>query len=200
MDANPGSAYVLNATDHTLKDTMVFGQRAYVGINVLAALRMDTQKASFTFENFGQTPAKDVKVFSNWEFVEAGGNVPKDFAFPEKTGSNDTSLVPGGTTVFPRNPVPGFANHCPGDYQKLLLVEKTNCAGSITDTSHIETCSTNPAEPIFASSTRPAAALFVTATTKWTPTKITNTAHAARIRTALHLGSDRALSPVAFAP
>ena len=132
-----------DATDHTLKDTMVFGQRAHVGINVLAALRMDTQKASFTFENFGQTPAKDVKVFSNWEFVEAGGNLPKDFAFPEKTGCNDTSLVPPELRYSLEIQFQDSPTTARGDYQKLLLVEKTNCAGSITDISHIATCSTN---------------------------------------------------------
>src|SRR5882757_2346933 len=50
--ATAASGYILWQTDHTLKDTMVFGQRAYVGINILAALKMDAQKTSITFENF----------------------------------------------------------------------------------------------------------------------------------------------------
>jgi hypothetical protein len=123
------SAAILFKTDHTLKETMVFGQRAYVGINVMAGLRMTPQTVSFTYENFGQTPAKEVRVSSNWEFVEPGGNLPRDFTFPEKSGCNSIGFEPGGVTIFPRNPVTTFSNYCPSDYQNLLLAEQGKMRG-----------------------------------------------------------------------
>lgn len=122
--ATAASGYVLWQTDHTLKDTMVFGQRAYVGINIAANLTLDSEKAALTFENFGQTPAKNVKAFSYWEFAKPGENLPNEFDFPERPDCESSEgFKPGESIIFPHNPVPAYSKFCPEEKQKLLLVQ-----------------------------------------------------------------------------
>jgi hypothetical protein len=45
--------------------------RAYLALTG-PNLKVDNTKVEFSIDNFGQTPAKNVRVWGNWEFVPFG--------------------------------------------------------------------------------------------------------------------------------
>jgi hypothetical protein len=92
------NAYILLVTDHTLRRTMVNGQRAYVAPK---AVRFDPDSVRLDLQNSGSTPADDVRSFNNWEWRSAGDRLDfcKKFNFPERKqcpeGDSTGSLIPG---------------------------------------------------------------------------------------------------------
>lgn len=120
--ATIASAWILWKTDETLKETMVNGQRAYVGLSTTYGIKATTGSINLLVENDGQTPAKNVKVFANWEFVPLGENLPPEFSFPEKSGCDATIKSVG--PVFPRNPQLTSNRVCGTDLGNVTLAEQ----------------------------------------------------------------------------
>jgi hypothetical protein len=106
-------------------DTAQRQLRAYVAISNSVPLDMNPIRVALTFDNFGQTPATDVKVFFYWEFVPFGENLPSNFTFPEKPGCvGAPGITPGIAAIFPRNPALIFRKHCPDELTRLQASER----------------------------------------------------------------------------
>jgi hypothetical protein len=121
------SAYVLNATDHTLKDTLraqinssELQLRAYLGMDAKAfdlhcescdpptlpkvEKRSAFHKGGFItviVRNSGQTPAFEVSVHGSWKEMPFGANLPRDFTYPnvEANEPDDKGLVNPGDSI-----------------------------------------------------------------------------------------------------
>jgi hypothetical protein len=89
--------------------------RAYLAIT--PNLKVDRTKTEFSIDNFGQTPAKTVQIWGNWEFVPFGEDLPADFAFRVKPPSPCSelpgqSMARGPLTVFPKSALEAALYHC----------------------------------------------------------------------------------------
>jgi hypothetical protein len=102
--------------------------RAYVAVSTTDPIKIDSQKMTITVDNFGQTPAKDITMFSSWEFMPFGEPLPSDFGFPEKPGcsapTGQDKVKPGIGILMPKNPLAGTHNHCPDELAYLLQAER----------------------------------------------------------------------------
>ena len=121
---------VFKKTDQTLTNTMINGQRAYLSIDTMAGLRHVADNVLFTVKNFGQTPAKRVRITSNLEFVGKNEELPANFTFPDRPvcgtiQSRNSNLG----TIFPNNPPLAWRNICPDQAPVYALVEKGERAG-----------------------------------------------------------------------
>jgi|SRR5579862_209379 len=106
----------------TSRDTEITSLRAYVSFDASKVGVTDTETMLF-LDNFGQTPAKDVHIWSSWEFVPFGEDLPADFLFLVKPpcggGPPKQKIVPGPITVWPKNPIRSHGYHCPDDAVQL---------------------------------------------------------------------------------
>jgi hypothetical protein len=94
--------------------------RAYIALSNSqqpSPLNVDNTKTTFWLDNFGQTPAKNVQVWGNWEFVPFGEDLPADFDFRVKPPTPCTqmpgqNIARGPITVFPKNALQLALYHC----------------------------------------------------------------------------------------
>jgi hypothetical protein len=69
-------------------------------------------------KNFGQTPAKSVEIFINWEFVRKPAvGLPDGFEFADKPYC-PTRLY-GAQIIFPADILKAQRQHCPDEAEKL---------------------------------------------------------------------------------
>jgi hypothetical protein len=101
--------------------------RAYLGVsgNVLGINQDSTR---LILDNFGLTPATNVKVFSNWEFLPSGQELPSTFAFENRECADAKPHRPSISILLPRNPITTVRLHCiatdePGNLQKAQRQE-----------------------------------------------------------------------------
>jgi hypothetical protein len=109
----------------TARDTEIQQLRAYVWISNGVSIAVDEQKIEFPVDNFGQTPAKNARMFGQWEFTRFEEDLAADFAFPDKPrcdlaasvfGQNIASSI---VTIFPKNPVKSIQYHCSDTWSNL---------------------------------------------------------------------------------
>jgi len=101
--------------------------RAYVWFDSATKISIDGGKLTALFNNFGQTPAKQIRSVASWEFVQYGQQLPVDFKFPEKPrcdGPQGQALNRGILAIFPRNPVPAIHYLCNSDIVNLARAAK----------------------------------------------------------------------------
>jgi hypothetical protein len=113
------------------RDTEIQQLRAYIAISMATRMNIDTEKTQFTLDNFGQTPAKNVRIVGQWEFVPYGEALPADFAFIVKGPHCGPAGPPGGhrvkagiQTIFPKNPGTVTNFHCPGVLSNLQRADR----------------------------------------------------------------------------
>lgn len=102
--------------------------RAYVSFSTTNPLKMSGSELTVIIDNFGQTPAKNVHIWSSWQFVPFGDDLPADFQFLVKSPCGGTppkqSMLPGPVTIYPKNPYPAFSFHCPFDLLDIQRAER----------------------------------------------------------------------------
>jgi hypothetical protein len=114
------------------RETSARQLRAYVGISTTAPIQMSREKITITVDNFGQTPAKNLKIFSSWEFIPYGKDLPPDFKFPDKPSCRSPDgqeMKPGSGPVWPKNPMPSSHLHCPDELDNLIKAERKELNG-----------------------------------------------------------------------
>jgi hypothetical protein len=108
------------------KDTEVRQLRAYVDISSSPPIHLTNDRIEFRFDNFGQTPASHIKIFTSWEFAPANENLPKDFKFPDKLECPEAhNVILGDSTLFPKNSLRWQRLHCPGDLEKIMQAQRS---------------------------------------------------------------------------
>jgi hypothetical protein len=120
------AAYYTRQQWLTAQDTEVRQLRAYVSVSLEPGIRVDDQKTTLSIDNFGQSPATDVHIFGQWEFVRYEEDLPPDFTFPDKPRNCDNSTSTLGqniafsvVSIFPRTPTRATNFFCPGTYASL---------------------------------------------------------------------------------
>jgi hypothetical protein len=92
------AAYYTKQQWLTAVDTEQRSLRAYVGAGSVSVGNNPPQ-VGIAVENYGQTPAIEVKIFDSWHDMPKGKNLPPDFTFPDK-GECDES--PSMTVIYPK--------------------------------------------------------------------------------------------------
>jgi hypothetical protein len=102
--------------------------RAYVSFSTTNPIKMTSSEVTMVIDNFGETPAKDVQIWSSWEFVPFGQDLPADFQFLVKPPCGGTAvdqkMLPGPITIFPKNSYSTYGFHCPFDLVDLTRAER----------------------------------------------------------------------------
>jgi hypothetical protein len=110
------------------RDTEKRQLRAYLAISSTNSVTYTPQKMDILIDNFGLTPAKNVRVFSSWEFLPFGQVLPNDFTFADKPGcgvmANQKNMQPGVSLIMPKNAIPASHDYCPDEYANLLKAER----------------------------------------------------------------------------
>jgi hypothetical protein len=104
-------------------DTEQRSLRAYVGLADFTNTppQLDKERIRIQMVNYGQTAAKNVEFYGNWEFVAANVlRLPDDFTFPEKPYCPDNQRLYGGATIFPQKSLESQRAHCPEEIAKLI--------------------------------------------------------------------------------
>lgn len=126
--ATGAAAYYTRQQWLTAADQEKRSLRAYLAINTTINIKIDTQKMKISVDNFGQTPAKNSTMFSNWKFLAFGDPLPPDFNFPEAPGctapTGQEKMFPGIGIILPKNPVAATRNHCPYELAYLQAAER----------------------------------------------------------------------------
>lgn len=97
---------------HDAKETSERQLRAYVGIITDTGLRVNPDNTAFFLDNYGLTPATDVKIFSNWEFLPTGQDLSANFAFEDRECADKIKSVPSVMLIFPKNRALTVRRHC----------------------------------------------------------------------------------------
>jgi hypothetical protein len=110
------------------RDTEIRQLRAYIGITTATPLQMGPNVIVAMIDNFGQTPANQVKFFSNWEFMGPTERPGPTFGFPEKPECQpnvlNLSVILSAGPVFPKNPIAAQRLHCPDEIPQLQAAER----------------------------------------------------------------------------
>jgi hypothetical protein len=126
--ATGAAAYYTRQQWLTAVDQEKRSLRAYVSFDAATPFHFDSEKMAFTLENFGETPAKDIAVFSNWEFLPFGEQLSKNFEFSEKAGCSwpqgQKRMQPSISIILPKNSVSASHYHCPEEVAGLVRAEK----------------------------------------------------------------------------
>jgi len=105
---------LVNGADINAKQQL----RAYVFFDATRVEISDTELTMYV-DNFGQTPATDVAIFSSWEFVKYGEDLPDNFQFLVKPPCGNSppnqKMLPGPLTIFPKDTYPSHYFNCPAE-------------------------------------------------------------------------------------
>jgi hypothetical protein len=106
------------------RDTEKRQLRAYIGINTSVAMHVDNEKLTFAVDNFGQTPANRMRVFSNWEFLPVSKGLPPDFNFSDQGRCPDQNVMDSYSPIFPKTYITHQRLHCAGEFDKLQRAQR----------------------------------------------------------------------------
>lgn len=95
------------------RDTEKRSLRAYVGGTGEIKFKEETlfspTQISLSIQNYGETPATDVKIFGNWYDTAPGKELPDDFAFSE---THECPEGEGVAVLYPKTPIPAQMPSC----------------------------------------------------------------------------------------
>lgn len=124
-----GIAIIALCQLQTARDTEMRQLRAYVGTGEISTIQQP-KGIALQIANHGQTPAVDVKVFSNWTDFPADQGIPVGFRFPEENDcpkdvaqGGQGNGVAGSGVLFPNEPMNSVVQRplqCPSQAKRIL--------------------------------------------------------------------------------